>query len=191
MGTGLDFFLQKVFYSIGLQHRQTRCFGHQTLRASCCKLKKFKKPCGNWAIETFSGFRAILYGGSMEEFWMENANLWSVIRDSGRLLYTRLQLSRFPRTTDRLLWTYWTAGIMARPPDIVPTSGNTIFHVLNRSSRCIGRPVWRLLGGFRKSLPIISWWLGRRRDVQLFFHEMYAASRLFCAHSAGLLKTYL
>jgi hypothetical protein len=48
---------------------------------------------------------------------------------------------------------------MGRSPDniIGSTSRNTIFHVLNRSSRCFDRPVSRMLEGFRMSLPIISW----------------------------------
>ena len=52
------------------------------------------------------------------------------------------------------------------------------------------RLVWRLPGGFYKF--VYHQWcdpLGQRRDVHLFFHEKFAASRLFSGHSAGILRS--
>jgi hypothetical protein len=95
--------------------------GWWELRAASGKFSK--KSCGDCAIGTFGCFRAILYGGSMEGFWLENANLWSVIRDYGRLL--------------GWLWAFWTAGITGHPLDIGSTSCTTIFQVSNRTIRCI------------------------------------------------------
>jgi hypothetical protein len=36
-----------------------------------------------------------------------------------------------------------------------------------------------------------SMWVDRRRDVQLIPQEIDTASRLFCAHSADMVKSYL
>ena len=124
-------------WSFVVQHAKLVCFRRLTVGASSCKENIFKNTCGNWAIDTFSCFRRILYGGFMEGFWWENANLWSAIRNSDRLLGTPLQLSQFPRPTDHWLCAFWTAGIKGRPLDIVSTSCTTIFQISNRTSRCI------------------------------------------------------
>ena len=91
------------------------------LDGESCELQaeNFQKTLWNCAIDTFGCFRAILYGVSMEGFWSENADLWSVIRDSDRLL--------------GWLSAFWTAGITARPLDTGSTSCTTIFQVSNRT----------------------------------------------------------
>ena len=117
---------------------------------------------------------------------------WSGIL-AGWLLGTTLQFSKFPQTTDHLLCAFWTAGITARPPDIGSTTCSRIliFQVSNRTIRCI----LDKSGGCREDFVWICLssvgWLGQRWEVQLFRHEIYAASRLFCAHSAILMKSYL
>ena len=86
---------------------------------------------------------------------------------------------------------FWTAGFTARPPGIGSASCYTIFQVsnrtigciLDRSGGCCEDIVWICLS--------LAGWLGQRWDVQLFSHEIYTASRLFFAHSAGLLKSYI
>jgi hypothetical protein len=123
--------------SIVQQHGQTGRFGRRVVSDSCCNWKILENSGAIGEIDTFSCPREILYGGSIEGFWWENANLWSVVRDSGRLLGTPLQFCPIARTTDHWLCPYLTAGIRACPPDIGSTSCYTIFHVLNRSSRCI------------------------------------------------------
>ena len=79
----------------------------------------------------------------------------------------------------------WLHGA-ARPPDIGSVRCILIFHVSNRTIRCIldrsggcwEDSVWTCLSP--------AGWLGQRLNVQLFSHEIYAANRLFCAHSAGI-----
>jgi hypothetical protein len=89
---------------------------------------------------------------------METANLLSAfsLLSLWPAPHTPQQFSQKAQETDHVLCAYWTAGLTARPPDIGSASCYTIFQAINWSSRCILRPVWRLLLGFRMSLPIIS-----------------------------------
>ena len=81
------------------------------MRALCCKWLKKKTlwKLSNRHFYLFWGDFVWGFYRSMEGFWLENANLWSVIRDSGRLLGPPLQLSQFPQTTDHWLCAYWIA----------------------------------------------------------------------------------
>ena len=119
-----------------------------------------------------------------------NGKCRSFVRDLNFLpaLHTPLQFSLIAQTTAHWSCAYWTAGFKVRPPDIGSANGYTIFQVyiyIKSNNYVYFRQVWKLLGGFCVNLPIIR--LGQRWDVKLFSHEIYAASRLFCTHSAGLL----
>jgi hypothetical protein len=48
-----------------------------------------KKPCAFWEIDIFTYVGAVLYEGSREGVWQENANLLSEISVSGRLVALR------------------------------------------------------------------------------------------------------
>jgi hypothetical protein len=48
-----------------------------------------QKPCTFWEIDIFTCFWAVLYWGSMEGVWLENANLLVAISISGRLFARR------------------------------------------------------------------------------------------------------
>ena len=82
--------LEKVSYrNSGVHHTKQGCFGRLALRAACCTRNIFKKPCTFWEIDIFTCFGAVLYEGSMEGVWLENADLWSTISISGRLVTGR------------------------------------------------------------------------------------------------------
>ena len=162
-----------------LHQGQTGCFGRLTVRASCCKRNIFEKHSGKWEIGILGCFGMILNWGCMEGlFWRENADLFYAF-------------PQFPHTLDALLCAHWTAGLTARPPGIGSTTRNTIFQVPNRTIRCILDRTGGCWENFVKVCLSSLGWLGQRWDVQLFSHGIYAASRLFCAHSAGLLKSYM
>ena len=135
----------------------------------------------------WGGFVWGLYGGVL------NGKCQSFVRDLSfwPALHRPQQFSQKAQGTDRFLCALWTAGYTARPPDIGSASCYTIFQVSNRTIRCI----LDRSGGCWEDFVWICLssvgWLGQRWDVQLFRREIYAASRLFCAHSAGLLKSYL
>jgi hypothetical protein len=104
-----------------LHQGQTGCFGRRTVRASCCKRNIFEKPSGKWEIGILGCFGMILNWGCMEGlFWRENADLFYAF-------------PQFPHTLDALLCAHWTAGFMARPPDIGSTTCTTTFQVSNRT----------------------------------------------------------
>ena len=68
---------------------------------------------------------------------MENADLWSTISISGRLVTRR---GNFLQSHIRLITFYalfWTAGFTARPPGMGSGRCNTIFQVSNRTIVCI------------------------------------------------------
>ena len=135
----------------------------------------------------WGGFVWGLYGGGL------TGKCRSLVRDLKfwPALHTPGQFSQKARGTDHLLCAFWTVGFTARPPDIGSVWGILIFQVSNRTVRCIldrSGDCWEDSDWICLS-P--AGWLGQRLDVQLFSHEIYAANRLFCAHSAGLLKSYL
>ena len=82
--------LEKVSYrNIVIHHTKLGCFGRLTVRATFCTRNIFKKPRTFWEIDIFTCFGPVLYEGSMEEVWLENANLLSEISISGRLVTRR------------------------------------------------------------------------------------------------------
>ena len=82
--------LEKVSYrNIPVHHTKQGCFGRLAVRATFCARNFFKKPCTFWEIDIFTCFGPVLYEGSMEEVWLENANLLSEISISGRLVTRR------------------------------------------------------------------------------------------------------
>ena len=82
--------LEKISYRIiALHHSKQGCFGRLAVRATCCTRNIFKKPCAIGEIDIFTCFGPVLYEGSMEEVWLENANLLSEISISGRLVTRR------------------------------------------------------------------------------------------------------
>ena len=82
--------LEKVSHrNIPVHHTKLGCFGRLTVRATFCTRNIFKKPCAIGEIDIFTCFGPVLYEGSMEEVWLENANLLSEISISGRLVTRR------------------------------------------------------------------------------------------------------
>jgi hypothetical protein len=133
------------------------------MRGACCT----RKRGFDWKMPVFS---------SRSQFWPA--------------LHTPQQFSQKAQGTDHLLCAFWTGGTTARSMDIGSTSCTTIFQVSDRTIRCtLDRSggcwedfVWICLSSVG--------WLGQYWYVQLFPHKIYAASCLFCAYSAGLLKNY-
>jgi hypothetical protein len=84
------------------------------------------------------------------------------------------------------------AKSLNRQKSIRSIGGTTIFwgRQYSRYSKAGGCRAAHLLGGSRRNLLIVCGW-HRRQDVQLIFQEIDTAIRLFCTHSADLLKSYL
>ena len=129
--------LEKISYrNIGVHHTKQGCFGRLTVRATCWTRNFFEKPCAIGEILIFTCFGPVLYEGSMEGVWLENADLWSTISISGRLVTRR---GNFLQSHIRLITYYSLFGQLAsrRPPDIGSVWCIPIFQVSNRTIGCI------------------------------------------------------
>ena len=133
-------------------------------------------------------FSMVLLWGQLHRDFLRFANWTS---SSGR----RGNFYQVPQVQHPLLCALSTAEALSCPKSIGSIGGSTIFQSQQYSScpKAGGCRAAQLLGGFRRNLLIVSLvtsTLGCTR-VQLIFQEIDTESRLFCAHSGDLVKSYL